>query len=770
VYGERARGARPSHASGREASARIDRIPRVLSRTIVATLILAACLQVARVVVAPVRGLQAEYFAGSFTGGAPTLQTIDEGPSTAMVHRRWMGAAPSAFSVRWFGYLTVERSGRYAFTISSDDGGVLTIDGARVVDNAGPHGLQTAEGSVDLERGPHAVLVEFTQAGGLFAFEWTMARAGARPQPVAGWRLTPQRATAGAVLAARALDVALVGLLAAAALALLCLLWLRRDVVSAHPRTATLALFALLAVVHTWPLATDLGHLTRHDNRDAILNEWIVAWVAHELPRAPWHLFDANIFYPERLTLAFSEPMIVQGVMALPLFWMGASVVLAYNLLLLAGLALTGWTTALVVRRWTGDWTSAVVAGCLFGFNAHALSRLPHLQTQHAEFLPLALYALDRVLTVPTVRRALALTAWFVLQSLTSIYLLVITAFALLASVLVRVGDLRRAPVAGTRALAVAALAAVAVLLPFLVPYWLVSRDLGLVRSLGDASNYAAAWSAYLTTPARVHAWWSAAFAANGNVLFPGALGLLLAGVAIVRGDAFRDRRARMCLALCVAGLALSFGAHLPGYSVLYAVMPLLHGIRATARFGLLVTCGVAMLAGFGVLHVRRAVPAAAWRAVSVVLVVWAAGESIAAPLGLTPFDGIPPVYARVPRDAGTVVVELPFHGPRSAQFHAHYMLASTANWQPLVNGYSGFQPPSFYENARALQLFPGDEAFARMRALGVTHVIVHADQMPEGTIAALEERTDLARVDAFGAIVVYRFGSGLSAGNISVR
>src|SRR4249920_236368 len=118
---------------------------------------------------------------------------------------------------------------------------------------------------------------------------------------------------------------------------------------------ASLAFFVLLAVVHTWPLATAPGGLSRNDTADTVHHEWILAWDAHQLARDPRHLFDANIFYPERDTLAYSDHLIVQGAMGAPLFWLGASPVLVYNLLLIAGLALTGWTTSLVVERWTGN-------------------------------------------------------------------------------------------------------------------------------------------------------------------------------------------------------------------------------------------------------------------------------------------------------------------------------------------------------------------------------------------------------------------------------
>ncbi len=684
------------------------------------------------------------------------MHTLDTAPSTDAMQRFWMGGAPGIFSVRWVGFLHVPEAGPYTFTVTSDDGAVISIDGVPAIDNGGRHGLQTLNTTIPLTAGPHSVVIDFTQFGGGFAFDWQWAHEGSPPHPVEPWLLSPVKASAGAVRAWHMADMAVRGLLLVAVLLLVPLAWLRRDWIAAHPRASALAFFTLLAVVHTWPLATDLAHLTRHDNRDAILNEWIVGWVAHQLPRAPLHLFDGNIFHPERYTLAYSEPMVVQGAMAMPLLALGLPLVLTCNLLLVSGFALSAWAMALVVRTWTRDWTAGLVAGALFAFNAHSLSRIPHLQAQHLEFLPFALLAFDRVLEVPTTRNALKLAGWFILQSLTSVYLLVIAAFALVAAGLARLTDLKRHPLFTLQALAIASIVSVVVLTPFLLPYWFVSRDLGLVRSLDDAAHYAAHWRAYLTTPARAHAWWSTDLA-DANVLFPGALGLALSLVAIVRGIAFTDRRARMCLVLGIAGVALSFGPAMPGYAFLYSVVPLLRGIRATARFGILATVAVAALGGFGAAALRTLMSPRAWRVVAPVLVALASTESIAAPLGLVHFSGIPPVYRSVPRTPGTVVVEYPFFGARSVQFHAHYMLNSTDHWQPIVNGYSGFQPPSFYENAAVLQTFPGDAAFARMRQLGVTHIVVNGGQMPPDTLETLATRTDLEQLDAFGAIVLFR-------------
>ena len=96
-------------------------------------------------------------------------------------------------------------------------------------------------------------------------------------------------------------------------------------------RLAQLGLFAALAVIHTWPLAAGLTTWSRLDNADTALTAWILGWVAHQLPLDPRHLFDANIFYPGLRTLAYSEHMVVQGVMGWPLFALGWSAVTVYN-------------------------------------------------------------------------------------------------------------------------------------------------------------------------------------------------------------------------------------------------------------------------------------------------------------------------------------------------------------------------------------------------------------------------------------------------------
>jgi len=495
---------------------------------------------------------------------------------------------------------------------------------------------------------------------------------------------------------------------------------------------ASLVLFVALAVAHTWPLATAPGTLSRNDNGDTLLIEWSLAWVAHQLPLDPLHLFDANIFYPARHTLAFSEHLFTLALMGAPLRWLGASPVLVYNLLLLAGFALTGWVTCLIVRDWTGDWIAGIVAGSVMAFNAQSLTRLPHLHYLHMEFLLLMLWALDRVLRQPTTRSALLLALSFVLQALTSNYHMVFALVALAAAVLARPSEWTGArffPAA--RALALAGVVSAICVFPFLLPYYHARQDYGLTRRLSDAAMYAASINDYLATGARLHfsAWSRRFYEHSGTSLFPGFLAFVLALAAATRPSILRDPRARMCLACGVAGFAFSFGTSMPGYKLLYYAIPILQGIRATNRVGYLVIVAVATLAGFTVAFLRQRWSGRRWlTALSIAVIAVVNLEALRAPLWYKAYEGISPIYDDLAAERRAVVVEFPLYPHRVYFANAPYMLNSTRHWKPLVNGYSAFIPPTFYKICDALESFPAADAMRALRDLGVSHVVVHND------------------------------------------
>ena len=79
------------------------------------------------------------------------------------------------------------------------------------------------------------------------------------------------------------------------------------------------------------------------------------------------HLFDANIFYPHLRTLAYSDAMLFEGIVAAPFLWAGMNPVVVYNLMFFAGIVSSGAGMFVLVRYLTGDIGAALVAGDLYG-------------------------------------------------------------------------------------------------------------------------------------------------------------------------------------------------------------------------------------------------------------------------------------------------------------------------------------------------------------------------------------------------------------------
>src|SRR5262245_34157478 len=117
----------------------------------------------------------------------------------------------------------------------------------------------------------------------------------------------------------------------------------------------------------TWPQASRLEtHVA--DSDDPLLSMWRISWIAHALAERPADLFNGNIFYPEPRTLAYTDSVILQGLVAAPLIWSGIPTVKVYNLLLLGSVWLSAAAMWLYARRLTGSATAAFLAGIVFGF------------------------------------------------------------------------------------------------------------------------------------------------------------------------------------------------------------------------------------------------------------------------------------------------------------------------------------------------------------------------------------------------------------------
>ena len=117
-----------------------------------------------------------------------------------------------------------------------------------------------------------------------------------------------------------------------------------------------------IAVLMTWPLLPGIARDVPGDLGDPLLNLWILAWGAEQVPRlltgaiSLQDYWNANIFHPEPLALSFSEHLFGQVLQILPVYHLTGNTILCYNLLFLTSFSLSGlgcfsWSATWFARR-----------------------------------------------------------------------------------------------------------------------------------------------------------------------------------------------------------------------------------------------------------------------------------------------------------------------------------------------------------------------------------------------------------------------------------
>src|SRR5439155_3947297 len=120
--------------------------------------------------------------------------------------------------------------------------------------------------------------------------------------------------------------------------------------------------------------------------------------------------------------------------------------------------------------------------------------------------------------------------------------------------------------------------------------------------------------------------------------------------------------------------------------------------IRAPARFSVLAGMTLAILAGFGAGRLMRRWPRGRF-AIAAALTAVVLGEAVSE-VRLEPVWPQPPaVYSAITGTPGVVLAEFPMQkGPEGDSFDPWFEYFSTWHWQRMINGYSGFFPPSHQE------------------------------------------------------------------------
>ncbi len=527
-----------------------------------------------------------------------------------------------------------------------------------------------------------------------------------------------------------------------------------------------LVIFAVLASIMTWPLVLDLPRRLVSWG-DPVFQAWTLAWDIHALLTDPRHIFDANIFYPYRNTLAYSDTLFGQAALVAPLLVSTGNAILADNVAVLLALTLSGFAMYLLVVDLTGNRLAGIVAGIAYVFAPARMAHLEHLHILSAQWLPLGVLAARRALLGNSFRWAVVLGVIVLLQGLFGLYYLYF--LAVLLAVVAAIYALSHPTRAMTSAISktgLACLIAGLLLLPTLLPYQRVHNDLGIERSVEEVTLWRAQADDYLAVSPNNRLYGPILGARYHRDLeqdlFPG---LMLAGFALLGFiGGWRRWETWMLIALTATAIILSFGftgnlgpwkIPLP-YHLLYDYVPGFRAIRVPARFGLLALVGLAGLAGFGLdtllRRVSTRIPNSGTRfmALTAIIVLLSTGVLAETSTRLAIPEQLPASLAEAQRPDyewltlhPAPTIEFPMGEGTIASAWPNFW--STFHWNPVVNGYSGLTPPVYYVFRNRMRDFPSPTTIRLLQGIGIRTVVYH---LPDETDP--ESDPVLSKIGAF--------------------
>ena len=369
--------------------------------------------------------------------------------------------------------------------------------------------------------------------------------------------------------------------------------------------------FCFFTALLTWPYVTHLRDAVV-DADDPYLVSWILWWDYHQTFADPLHLFHANLFYPLRYTLAFSENSYGISLLFFPLYALGARPLTVHAVAMFFGFVTCGYAAFRLARTLTGSNGAAWIAGIIFAFVPFRFGMMSHLPYLFSMWIPLLFEALVLFARERSKGRAVWLGVAFFMLGLTTItwFVFSLVPFVVVAAILLTRygiwGD-RKFWFRGGIALCVASLA----LLPFLLPYYLAAKLYNFQRSVEEVKSWSAWPMHWLSAEPRNKMWHGMGDylpdAARFR-LFPGLLPILLSLAAFFfvaprlpgkdpGPSDVRPARSRWIMGLdAIAILALALWMGATGYAGTKAHHGLYHYVTSTHALALLGTAVVARL------------------------------------------------------------------------------------------------------------------------------------------------------------------------------
>jgi len=496
-------------------------------------------------------------------------------------------------------------------------------------------------------------------------------------------------------------------------------------------------------------------------------------------------MLDTNIFYPEGNTLAFSDTLYGQTIFTLPLQLVTNNVVLTENIYIFMTFVIASLGMFFLSYFLTKNILASILSGLFYAFSYPRLAQIGHMPMISSQWIPLFVLYLITYVEHGSWKHLLLTFLFYLLSIASSMYFgIFLIPFVVCALFCEAIYWIQKKSIVTIKKIIQSFLIFIVpmlgVLILVLYPYIRLKAEYpGIKRTLEDSSRLSARLVDYRTIL-------PTSFIAATNVfpidvnerpLYPTITLTVLAFFGAIIGLRKHKKYVAFLIFSGISSLILSFGPYLDivmgnfklfhitmPYYYLYQVFPIMQSIRVPARLSIIVILTLAALAAIGLSYVLKNRFKYVLSGIILFLFMIEVWQVNTPSVSLSMGKNIPTVYQWLAeKPDSTIIAELPFRPlanivssmedqlfrPYEAirdndgyALETYRTYFSMYHRKRMLNGYSGYFPQVYHDQATILQNFPSKDSITLFQRRNVKYVIIHAWQYTDRYMIDIKRET----------------------------
>jgi hypothetical protein len=509
-----------------------------------------------------------------------------------------------------------------------------------------------------------------------------------------------------------------------------------------------------------------------------IMIVWILNQTIQKIPHNILSVFQGNIFYPHKNTMAYSVLLIPSAIISsLPVKLSGYPI-LAYGISLIIGQILTSLVCFFWFYEITSDSFSSFLGTTAFVLSQIRMNSVAHLQMWTIQWFLISSWMIWKYFKYRKLKFLYIAAGFFIIQIwenlLPSLFILSISLAILFTHRFVLGKHLgNKQPILFAKKEFVKTIIfliffGLIFTSPVLAAYLSVSRQFSYVRPIREVSHFSMSLNDIV----------------NEHFLSYGLFSLFFVSLLILPKKVFnKSKDLKWVFIVLIFSFLMSLGPVLKlggktvkilgkifiplPYGILYYVFPFLKAFRTPSRWMLLFAFSLSLVIAISFSAYKS-------RFKSVILMLAAVlaifgGKRITKVVAAPTPSNYPKVYYWLSKQDGDAILELPIYtwaGGKVYINEMYRMLYSLEHKKNLVNGASGFYPPDWLDLVKRLSDFPNAELERGLTGMGVDYIVVHKDQYKDKKLQEIENWGKQILVYEDEETLVYKLSSFLFAEN----